>query len=542
MSRSMQDHVLPSSRIENARGVAARVSTLVRDAARSRSLLPAGLVLLCGWAAILLRPAIPLDEIRYLEVAREMAAGSPWLPLLNGEPYSHKPPGLFWAALLLHRIGVPIDIAMRIWPALFSAATVLLVARIGNRQGIRNAGWIQAAFLLPMFGAQVLLFDTMLAFGIWLALDALEQRRDARAAIGMALALLAKGPVALLFLIPFGWAFAPAANRAGRRVLRFGALLVAALLPLLAWAIAAASIGGPEFARELFWKQSAGRVSESFAHAQPPTFYLPVLLLGLLPCTLVLFLRGGVSAASNRLPRILVAGGVALALFTLISGKQPHYLLPLAPAAALAVASKLEGRPRALGFARTSGAATLGVAAIATVVLGLLPMGALSYYGEYGRALLESPVWRGSLLGAAIAAGLCAVLVARARTPARFAAPFIAGMFAITAPAHFAIGRILVPRRILSALANEPGRPVAIYENRQAGMYNWELERTFLANPRDPRALDLWFAAHPDGWVIAEDDEPASIPFPLEPVVGDLVRGRPHSIYRLARPIHARTP
>src|SRR6218665_1598985 len=50
-----------------------------------------------GLLALCVRGPLPVDETRYLAVAWEMwDRGSFLLPLLNGEPYAHKPPLLFW--------------------------------------------------------------------------------------------------------------------------------------------------------------------------------------------------------------------------------------------------------------------------------------------------------------------------------------------------------------------------------------------------------------------------------------------------------------
>ena len=47
--------------------------------------------------ALLTRPLVPVDETRYAAVAWEMwQRGDFLVPYLNGEPYSHKPPMLFW--------------------------------------------------------------------------------------------------------------------------------------------------------------------------------------------------------------------------------------------------------------------------------------------------------------------------------------------------------------------------------------------------------------------------------------------------------------
>ncbi|MDP1533672.1 MAG: dolichyl-phosphate-mannose--protein mannosyltransferase, partial [Rubrivivax sp.] len=57
------------------------------------------LLLLAALTAVVLstRPLSPIDETRYVGVAWEMwLRGDFLVPFKNGEPYSHKPPLLFW--------------------------------------------------------------------------------------------------------------------------------------------------------------------------------------------------------------------------------------------------------------------------------------------------------------------------------------------------------------------------------------------------------------------------------------------------------------
>jgi hypothetical protein len=61
--------------------------------------LPAMLLLwsLLWLLGVSIRPPFPIDETRYLTVAWEMYQRNDWVLLhLNGAPYSHKPPLLFW--------------------------------------------------------------------------------------------------------------------------------------------------------------------------------------------------------------------------------------------------------------------------------------------------------------------------------------------------------------------------------------------------------------------------------------------------------------
>jgi len=72
--------------------------------------------------SLLCRPLFPVDETRYLTVAWEMFSNHNWiLPTLNGIPYHHKPPVLFWLINLMWGIfGVSQSAAMwcRTLPAL----------------------------------------------------------------------------------------------------------------------------------------------------------------------------------------------------------------------------------------------------------------------------------------------------------------------------------------------------------------------------------------------------------------------------------------
>ena len=96
-------------------------------------------VLLTGWmlfsiASLWLRPLWPVDETRYARVAWEMwLRGDFLVPYINGEPYSHKPPLLFW---LIHAgwyvFGVD-DIWPRVLEVLIGGAQLVLVSMLARR-------------------------------------------------------------------------------------------------------------------------------------------------------------------------------------------------------------------------------------------------------------------------------------------------------------------------------------------------------------------------------------------------------------------------
>lgn len=317
---------------------------------------PALILVLLMLTAFLARPLTPIDETRYVSVAWEMWLKDEYLVLFkNGEPYSHKPPLLFW----LYNLGWAVFGVNEWWPRLvsplFSLGGLLLTLSIARRlwpnalEAHRNALWILGASLLWMVFSTSAMFDVMLAFfvllgmrGLLIAADESMQRGFIWLAVAIGFGVLAKGPVILLHVLPAA-ALAPW-WRPGLNWKRwYGAILLAVLGGAgiaLAWAIPAAIHGGEEYRNAIFWGQTANRMVDSFAHRRPFWWYLPLLPLLLYPWLLwpglwsrfVALRREGL----DRGLRFCLAWMAPVFLaFSLISGKQIHYLVPLFPAFAL---------------------------------------------------------------------------------------------------------------------------------------------------------------------------------------------------------------
>ena len=306
-------------------------------------------------------PFIPIDETRYLGVAWEMFARGDFLvPYLNGHPYHHKPPLLFW---ILHA-GWAIFGVNDWWPRVASAslsfAGVLLTARLARRLWPETpalGGWagtiLLGTGLWAVFTAAVM-FDTLLAACVLLAMNGLwDAARGQRRAwlwvgAGIGLGVLAKGPVVLLHVLPaallWPW-WRPEAGLPGHWYRRLALAALGGAAIALTWAVPAAIRGGPEYAHMIFWGQSAGRIVESFAHRRSWWWYLPLLPLLLAPWTLwPSAWRALARLRPLREPalRFLLAwAGISFLAFCAISGKQAHYLLPLFPAVSLLLARAL---------------------------------------------------------------------------------------------------------------------------------------------------------------------------------------------------------
>ncbi len=114
-------------------------------------------------------------------------------------------------------------------------------------------------------------------------------------------------------------------------------------LIILSWAVPAAIIGGKEFARMIFWEQVRRAHGEELRSSPPVLVLHPVIAAFLFP---LFFLgplwRGMREHKGTALPpgvRFLLSWIVpTLTAFCFISGKQPHYLLPLIPGTGLVAA------------------------------------------------------------------------------------------------------------------------------------------------------------------------------------------------------------
>jgi len=498
------------------------------EAARRRlppGAAPALLVLAIGLGVVVLRPPLPIDETRYLEVFRELLESNPILLTLKGEPYAEKPPLLFWLGRVLAAGGIPPLTALRCVSPLASALSVLLVGRIGRRAGLEQAAWMQAALWLPTLSGQFLFFDTLLAVTIWGALDAWVRRRDGRAAAWCAAALLAKGPVAYLFLAPLFWCLAPLRDPGGKPLRRASVVLLCALVPLAAWALSAAALGGPEFADALLWERWAGRVVRADDHRRPLLFYLPVVLIGALPLTPVLFTRPAAAATGPlppwrpRLAKTLL--GVVLA-FSLISGKQAHYLVPAAPALALWLADACTRRPSAPAGLWLGLRLQLGLLVCAALAGPFVLPHQQQNFGPPGQALVRSGAALIPLVMLALVALTGIVLGTRRRELAarlRIAATTV-GLAAL--PLHWLAGRLLYPHELARVLAT--AEEVAYMGNSHRGLYSLLTAKTELERLPDPDAVVDWARAHPGGLVLVDPGDLRSpLPSDIETVAHDVV-------------------
>ncbi len=476
----------------------------------------------CLLLALLLVPVltlfpIPIDETRYLTVAWNMFAGGHWLvPWRDGAAYPDKPPLLFWMINLGWLVTGAHVWSARLVELIVALATLPLLAMLARRLGAtREAGAAAAGVWLATLAfssyAGAIMFDLLLtdcALLAWLGAVALacgSQRRGVLLlSLGLGLGILAKGPVSLLVgalpALMAPWWNAPIRQRAAQYYLWLLLALVLAVALALVWALPAAYFGGTAYADAIFLHQTVGRVDDSFAHARSLKWYLPILPALLLPWPLVLGRGAERSTPPNTpmLDRFAMAAFVpAFLAFCLISGKQPHYLLPLLPALALIGGIRLaEGRWRIVRW--RLGAVVTAIA----VVLGV----ALPSLHPQGNTAVA---WIG--LAALLVLGLALMFW---RSPRAMQVIHVAlVMAATTMLTKLAFAAALWPRyevqtiSLKLAAAQQAGIPL-LHITEPAGLFGFA-GRTTQAIPSvsSHAAVAAWVLAHPDGWVIGDDPD-----------------------------------
>ncbi len=325
----------------------------------SQAWLPFAILILTGLAFSLLLPYFPIDETRYLSVAWEMwDKGSFIVPLQNGLPYSHKPPLLFWLINLDWLVFGVNEATLRFIPLIFSLMNVALVHRIAKRlwqdeQVARYAALVLASMLSYLLWSAVIMFDVVLTLWVLLAVDAVisavkEPRLLWFSQLGVAIGfgILTKGPVVLVYVLPialFASFWAPDSRPCGRWYAWIGLSLVIGIGVLSLWLVPAALNGGDTYRRAILWGQTVNRMAHSFAHRRPIWWYLPWIPTLLLPW--VLFppawraWKGLTRDPGSRM--VMIWCGVSLVVFSLLSGKQVHYLIPVLPAFSLLMAKSI---------------------------------------------------------------------------------------------------------------------------------------------------------------------------------------------------------
>lgn len=301
----------------------------------------------------------PPDEPRYALIAREMMDSGDYLhPRANNQPYTEKPPLLFWCIAACSSLtGEVTPVSARI-PSVVAGLVVLLFTALLARElfNARIALWavlilmtMQRFWWNARFGQIDMLLTACLTaglYGYW-RWEKTNHWRWLSWFYGAALAgLFAKGPGVLvfptLFVLVWTWR-GPNRTRAWVHLVLGCSLcvLVYALwaVPVhIAFAQEAQAAAGDALASNMF-RQTLGRFFLGVSHANWPWYYLTTLPVDWLPWTLFLpwvALWVWRHRGDGPYMRFLLSWTVPAFLFFCIAiGKRGVYLLPLFPAFAI---------------------------------------------------------------------------------------------------------------------------------------------------------------------------------------------------------------
>ena len=370
------------------------------------------------------------DEPRYASIAREMARAGDWItPRLWGAPWFEKPALLYWLSGLGFRLGLSTELAPRLPGAVLAVGFLAFYWWTLRREFGARAAWL-ASLILGSSGmwvaySQIGVTDLPLAAtfsaAMLLALPWVA-RRDTlllpAAAALFGLAVLAKG------LVPLALAAPLLMGRHVRDWLRWR-VVVPFFLVALPWYALCYWRNGWTFIHEFFVVHHFSRVtSGALLHGRPAWFYLPVLLVGLLPWTPLLGLMARRRIYRDR-RRVFFAVWVlvVLALFSISVNKLPGYILPLLPAAAALMALALDELVDALVWLAACGALLVAFPITAQV----LPAAVLN-----GLSRAPRPVFQVVWLAAAVVALAAWLLESRGKR--------VAAVLAVAAGAARGIG------------------------------------------------------------------------------------------------------
>ena len=405
-----------------------------------------------------LRDPWPSDEPRFALVARQMLESGQWLfPHRGIELYADKPPLFMWlqacADWLTH--------GWRGWfllPSLLSGiGTLALVYDLGRRLWSHRAGLYAAIallfafqFMYQMKRAQI---DPLVTFWITLAnwglllhfLRGPNWRAYALGCFAAGLGVITKGVgfLALLMFVPYAWASWRTPERVatpGWHNPRWLWAIPAFLLPILTWGIPMLAVaygrGTPEYiayVNNLLFHQTAGRVTGSWSHPQPPWYFIAIILFDWFPLSLLYF--GAVPrwwkalrAGETRVMLPLVWAVLVVLFFSLQTGKRDVYIMPVAPMVALALAPYIADMLRTRWLHRSA----FGVGLVGGLVI--LVAGALALHGQNIAGFNEHVVARGleaernALCWMVITIGAVLAVAAPAFRPRRGVVGLLAGL------------------------------------------------------------------------------------------------------------------
>ncbi|MBI5102838.1 MAG: glycosyltransferase family 39 protein [Nitrospirae bacterium] len=320
-----------------------------------------------------------VDEAIFAEATKEMVMNNDWLtPTYNGANRYDKPVLFYWLMGLSYKVFGINEFGARFPSALagiiLSLCLFYFVRRVwdAGRALYAVMSFVCSIYFVVYSHAAVTdmtlsLFITLSLFSFYLHVAEAGRGRFYLRGFYLfsALAFLTKGLVGIVF--PFGIAAAyMVANQGASSALRLFSVSGALLFIVVSapWYAAQLYVNGREFVDQFFIKHHFRRYTDVISgHKGPFYFYIPALLVGLMPW--IIFLPRGLADAVKKLKRpelpasgpedpvvrehsaelfALIWFSAIVVFFSLSTTKLPNYILPAIPACSILIACGMSGQ------------------------------------------------------------------------------------------------------------------------------------------------------------------------------------------------------
>ncbi|NTU86760.1 MAG: glycosyltransferase family 39 protein [Chlorobiaceae bacterium] len=321
------------------------LSSLQKSGKQQQTLLLALLVGISFFVGLGSAPLFDVDEGAFSEATREMLASGNYLTTyLNGHPRFDKPVLIYWLQVLSVKTFGLNEFAFRFPSAAASAIWAAALYRFTRKELGRETAFLATMFMVLSLQVTIIakaaiadgllnccLAVTMFAVYTHYRTGSATSRLVAFAAAG--LGVLTKGPVAILIPGAVSFLFFMQQGQLKnwfRTVLDLRALLLF-LCIVMPWYTLEYLDQGMAFVEGFLFKHNVNRFSSSLeGHSGSLFYYVPVLLIGLMPFTGMLFttlfnLKKLFSEPLNRF--LLIWFAFVFVFFSLSGTKLPHYMI-----------------------------------------------------------------------------------------------------------------------------------------------------------------------------------------------------------------------
>ena len=329
------------------------------------------------------------SEARYAEISREMLNSSDYLnPKLLGIFHFHKPPIVYYITTLGYRIFGINEFGARFFLQIAIVLQLIFVYGMANllykdRKIAFMSGLVYFAMPIVLISSRNLTTDAYLTTFILGSLFCWQYYTSKGKLLGlylfyflMAIALLTKGPVALLFILIYIVVYKSIFKRSSKINIHHILGISLCLILGSSWYVMVV-LGNPGLWDYFIEKQLLSRMAyKSFNRSKPFWFYIPLIIALVLPWWWIIphqFKKKGKQILNmGREDRLLlISMGCLFFIFSIFKNKMVLYILPSFWLAAILIAAQLFKATKAIR-------STLNMAY--TVLMGCLFTGILALW------------------------------------------------------------------------------------------------------------------------------------------------------------------